>query len=159
MRIFARCCIALFFCLAACSSQTPELPPPAAPRATEIPSFIEAGQASWYGRGHNGKVTANGERFEMSEMTAAHRSLPFGTIVRVRNAATGKMVKVRINDRGPYEKHRVIDLSDRAARALGIRERGIAPVRLEVFASDQGEQMGSIQGDQTSTQKTAVSAP
>lgn len=138
MRIFARCFTALFFCLAACSSEQPASLPPT-PQASETPTFTQAGGASWYGRNHNGKVTANGERFDMQEMTAAHRSLAFGTIARVSNPAAGRIVKVRINDRGPYEKHRVIDLSDAAAKALGIHEKGVASVRIEVFASDQVE--------------------
>jgi rare lipoprotein A len=73
----------------------------------------------------------------MYQMTAAHRSLPLGTIVRVTNLATGKSVKVRINDRGPYYKGRVIDLSAAAASALGIARKGTARLRIEAFASDQ----------------------
>jgi rare lipoprotein A (peptidoglycan hydrolase) len=99
--------------------------------------FTQAGKGSWYGRWHQGRKTANGERFNMYQMTAAHRSLPLGTIVRVTNPATGKSVKVRINDRGPYYKGRVIDLSAAAARALGISKKGTARLQIEAFASDQ----------------------
>jgi rare lipoprotein A (peptidoglycan hydrolase) len=99
--------------------------------------FTQAGKGSWYGRWHNGRKTASGERFNMYQMTAAHPSLPLGTIVRVTNPATGKSVKVRINDRGPYYKGRVIDLSAAAARALGISKNGTARLQIEAFASDQ----------------------
>jgi rare lipoprotein A (peptidoglycan hydrolase) len=99
--------------------------------------FTQAGKGSWYGRWHQGRKTASGERFNMYQMTAAHRSLPLGTIVRVTNAATGKSVKVRINDRGPYYKGRVIDLSAAAAHALGISKNGTARLQIEAFASDQ----------------------
>jgi rare lipoprotein A (peptidoglycan hydrolase) len=99
--------------------------------------FAQAGKGSWYGRWHNGRKTASGERFNMYQMTAAHQTLPLGTIVRVTNPATGKSVKVRINDRGPYYKGRVIDLSAAAARALGISKKGTARLQIEAFASDQ----------------------
>jgi rare lipoprotein A len=148
MRTFARCLVALLFCLTACSSEPPE-PVPAPPaQASETPTFSQTGGASWYGPDHDGKVTANGEHFDMHEMTAAHRSLAFGTIVRVHSAATGRMVKVRINDRGPFEKRRIIDLSAAAAEALGIHEKGVASVHLDVFASDQGKQDEAAQGEQ-----------
>ena len=99
--------------------------------------FTQAGKGSWYGRWHNGRKTASGERFDMYQMTAAHQTLPLGTIVRVTNPVTGKSVKVRINDRGPYYKGRVIDLSAAAASALGISRNGTARLRIEAFASDQ----------------------
>lgn len=107
------------------------------PVPAERPIFAETGIASWYGKVHDGHLTADGEAFDMNAMTAAHRSLPFGTVVRVTNLANGRSIKVRINDRGPYIRSRVIDLSARAARALGIAERGIARVRIEELASDQ----------------------
>jgi rare lipoprotein A len=75
-------------------------------------------------------LTASGERYDKHALTAAHRTLPFGTLVRVRSARTGREVVVRINDRGPYARHRVIDLSSAAAAALGIKGRGIASVTL-----------------------------
>ncbi len=92
----------------------------------------EVGLASWYGREHHGKRTASGEPFDMETFTAAHQSLPFGTWVRVTHLATGRAVTVRINDRGPWVGGRVIDLSRRAAHALGILGNGVARVRLEV---------------------------
>jgi rare lipoprotein A len=113
------------------------LPPPSPPIAAERPSFSQEGLASWYGKAHHGHETANGERFDMRAMTAAHRTVAFGTVLRVTNLETAKVVKVRINDRGPYVDGRVIDLSARAARELGIGEDGVARVRIEIFASDQ----------------------
>ena len=81
---------------------------------------IQRGLASWYGPGFHGRVTASGERFNQHELTAAHKTLPFGTRVLVQNRRTGKQVVVRINDRGPYAHGRVIDLSKAAAQAVGM---------------------------------------
>jgi rare lipoprotein A len=81
---------------------------------------LETGIASWYGRQFQGRKTASGERFDMDALTAAHPNLPFGSWVRVRNLLNGRSVDVRINDRGPYIKRRIIDLSRAAARALGV---------------------------------------
>ena len=92
-----------------------------------------SGTASWYGPGFHGRTTANGERYNMYELTAAHRSLPFGTKVRVTNRKNGKSVVVRINDRGPYVGGRVIDLSRGAAQVVSMTEAGIAPVKLDVL--------------------------
>ncbi len=91
---------------------------------------IERGIASWYGPGFHGRPTASGERYDMKALTAAHRTLPFGTRVEVRNLDNGKSVVVRINDRGPFEKNRVIDLSQAAARAIGMIGPGTAQVEL-----------------------------
>ena len=84
---------------------------------TSLPAAAQSGAASWYGSGHR---TANGERFNPNGLTAAHRSLPFGTRVRVENTRTGRSVVVRINDRGPFVRGRIIDLSRGSARALGM---------------------------------------
>ena len=92
----------------------------------------ETGQASWYGKAHHGQRTANGERFDMHALTAAHRTLPFGTIVRVKDLKSGKSVNVRINDRGPFRRDRIIDLSYEAARKLGFISRGTARVAIAV---------------------------
>src|SRR5215203_179552 len=89
---------------------------------------IQTGAASWYGPGFHGKKTANGERFNTNALTAAHKTLPFGTQLRVTNERTGKSVVVRINDRGPYAHGRVIDLSKAAAEAVGIE--GVGQVTL-----------------------------
>lgn len=93
------------------------------------------GQASWYGAQFQGKRTASGERFDMTELTAAHRTLPFGTLVRVINPRNGRSVIVRINDRGPYAGQRIIDLSRTAAELIGIKARGVGRVRIEVLES------------------------
>jgi rare lipoprotein A len=85
-----------------------------------LPVSFQQGTASWYGPGFHNRLTANGERYNMNAMTAAHRTLPFGTMVLVKNTTTGEMVSVRINDRGPYVKGRIIDLSRAAAQKLGI---------------------------------------
>ena len=89
--------------------------------------------ASWYGPGFHGRRTASGERFDQNAMTAAHRSLPFGTKVEVVNPRNGRSVIVRINDRGPFISGRDFDLSRGAAKRLGILARGIARVRVEVI--------------------------
>jgi len=88
----------------------------------------QAGQASWYGPGFHGRRTASGETFNTNDLTAAHRTLPFGTRVRVVNKKTGRSVVVRINDRGPYAHGRVIDLSRASAQAIGIT--GVGSVEL-----------------------------
>lgn len=90
----------------------------------------QTGMASYY---RHGKVTANGERFNPGGMTAAHRSLPFGTKVRVVHLKTGRAVIVRINDRGPFVRGRIIDLSLGAARKIGLHNSGVAKVRVEVM--------------------------
>jgi rare lipoprotein A len=138
MRGYAALILLVGGCLAGCTATPPPVPPPppaAAPQ--ERASFTQIGTASWYGKAHAGRLTANGERYDMGAMTAAHRSLAFDTIVRVTNLANGRTVKVRINDRGPYAHGRILDLSAKAAAALGIATDGVARVRLEVFASDQ----------------------
>lgn len=98
----------------------------------------QRGLASWYGPGFHGRLTASGERFDSGDLTAAHRSLAFGTRVCVRSSVTGKMVVVRINDRGPFAKNRVIDLSQAAAKELGMVGLGIKPVELWALANDEG---------------------
>ena len=130
----------LMLALSGCAAQRmPAAPPAVHPVAVapERPTFSQVGIASWYGLQMHGGTTASGERFDMRAMTAAHRSLPFGTIVRVTDLGTRQVVKVRINDRGPLVPGRVLDLSKRAAKELGVDDDGTARVRLEVFASDQ----------------------
>lgn len=100
-------------------------------------SFVQRGVASWYGGRFHGRKTASGERYDQNGMTAAHKTLPFGSIVEVINHQNGKNVVVRINDRGPFYKGRVIDLSREAARILDMD--GIAPVTVKVVAGLQGE--------------------
>ncbi|HUX53088.1 MAG TPA: septal ring lytic transglycosylase RlpA family protein [Williamwhitmania sp.] len=95
------------------------------------PAFVQEGNASYYGSDFHGKRTANGEVFSKNKLTAAHPSLEFGTLVRVTNLANGKSVVVRINDRGPFSKNRIIDLSEAAAKKLDMVGAGTAKVRLE----------------------------
>ena len=90
------------------------------------------GLASWYGEFHHGRQTASGEVFDMTGLTAAHRTLPLGTRLRVTNLENGRIVRVRVNDRGPYVTGRILDLSHEAARLLDMVERGVAPVRLDI---------------------------
>ena len=95
--------------------------------------FVQKGIASWYGPDFHGKATSNGEVYNMNSMTAAHKTLPFGSVVRVTHQENGKSVTVRINDRGPFVGDRIIDLSHAAATELGIVETGTAPVNLRVI--------------------------
>jgi rare lipoprotein A len=95
--------------------------------------------ASWYGEEFAGRPTANGEIFDPETMTAAHRTLPFGTILDVTNLKNGRTTRIRINDRGPFVGNRIIDLSYAAARSLGMVEDGISRVRLEVVRLGKGE--------------------
>ncbi len=92
------------------------------------------GEASYYGRGFAGRPTANGETFKPAEMTAAHRTLPFGSKVRVTNTNNGRSIVVRVNDRGPYAHNRVIDLSQGAAEKIGMISTGTAQVKLELIS-------------------------
>jgi len=92
----------------------------------------QVGTASWYGRYFQGKPTASGEPYNMYQFTAAHRHLPLGTLVRVRNLSNGESVVVRVNDRGPMPKSRIIDLSYGAARSIGMSGAGIERVRLDI---------------------------
>lgn len=100
---------------------------------TQITEEKLASTASWYGPGFHGRRTASGEVFNSYDMTAAHRSLPFGTRVRVTNLNNGRSVTVRITDRGPYVAGRSIDLSEGAAHRIGLVSTGTAPIRLEVI--------------------------
>lgn len=97
------------------------------------PPEVQTGIASWYGTKFHGQSTASKEIYDMYDLTAAHRTLPFGTKVMVTNLNNGKSVKVRINDRGPFVKGRIIDLSYAAARILGMIGPGVAPVKIEVL--------------------------
>lgn len=129
----------LLAAVAACAPRLPVEPAPASASrgGAEQPSFSETGGASWYGRRHQGAKTASGERFDPKDLTAAHRTLPLGTRARVTVLDGGKSVTVRINDRGPHKRDRIIDLSAAAADSLDLRDDGVGDVRIEVFASDQ----------------------
>jgi rare lipoprotein A len=142
-----RAAAVLFLLAIACAGPRKEQKPPAAgeeenrggppppdirgPGRADAAPGVEEGLASWYGKQHHGRKTASGERFDMNGMTAAHRRHPFGTRIRVTDVETGNEVTVRVNDRGPYAKDRIVDLSKGAARRLGILERGVARVRVQ----------------------------
>lgn len=98
--------------------------------------WLQIGRASWYGRLFQGHETANGENFDMNDLTCAHRSLPMGSLVRVTNLNNNKTVVVRVNDRGPIARSRVVDLSYAAAKFLGFGGDGTARVRLELLKDD-----------------------
>ncbi len=115
--------------VAAAEPVTPEAPVPAAIVLEDAPD----GFASWYGEPFHGRRTASGERFDMHAYTAAHRSLPFGTILRVQNTKNGRVILVEVTDRGPFIKKRVVDLSYRAARHLGV---SVTSVELEALTAE-----------------------
>ncbi len=101
--------------------------------------YYQTGIASWYGREFNGKKTASGEKFDMNALSAAHRTLPFGSVVEVRNLANGKSVKVKINDRGPFRAKRIIDLSYAAGKKIGIVKSGEGKVGLIVLKKGKND--------------------
>jgi len=119
----------LVFTLSANDGDALNIPPPTGPKAVET----ETGIASWYGYPYHGRQGANGEVYDMDKLTAAHRTLPLGTWVRVVNLRNERAVEVRITDRGPFIDGRVIDLSRAAARAIDMMIAGIAAVRVEVI--------------------------
>ena len=116
---------------AGCAERQPTQPPQA-PASTQE-RFTQSGKASYYARMHHGQRTANGETHDQNALVAAHRSLPFGTRVRVTNQQNGKQVIVRINDRGPFRRGRIIDVSRAAAAQLDMLERGVVRVRIETL--------------------------
>ena len=107
--------------------------------------FYQKGMASWYGREFHGRTTASGEKFDMNALTAAHKTLPFGTVVEVRNLENGKSVKLKINDRGPYRGNRIIDVSFEAAKELNMLKAGEAKVGINVLR--MGDKNGVAEGD------------
>lgn len=123
--------VAATFVLSACAGKAP-------PGRPAPPGRIEKGEASWYGPTFHGRATASGERYNMLDLTAAHRSLPFQTYVRVTNLANGRRLVVRINDRGPFLRGRIIDLSYTAAKVLDMPETGTSRVTLEVIDPVKG---------------------
>jgi len=119
---------------------SPQAPSPQAPlskSSAHKPYFTQTGLAAFYGKALQGNTTASGATFNEARFTAAHRTLAFGTVLRVTNMDNGRSVKVSINDRGPNVKDRIIDLSYAAARALGMRKDGVVEVKLEAFPDDQ----------------------
>ena len=131
--------------VSACAGTEPEVIQPASVAKVVTPAMhkkaplsvrkVAVGEASWYGPKFHGRTTASGEPFDMNRMTAAHRTLPFGTRIRVINEKNGKSVVVRINDRGPFAGSRIIDLSRAAAEKIGLRGQGVGVVKLEVLSS------------------------
>lgn len=135
--------IALLVVFNGCVSTRPR---PASPSLNDV----STGLASWYGQEFAGRLTANGEVFDPMLFTAAHRTLPFGSIVQIRNPQNGKAVDVRINDRGPFINNRIIDLSYAAAEELGLVRAGVAPVEMMIV---------KLGGNERGTAATAKSAP
>jgi peptidoglycan lytic transglycosylase len=115
----------------------PPAPPPAVVNHAIVPRFVQTGLASWYGGRRSRRRTASGQRYDAEDLTAAHRTLPLETIVRVTNLENNRTVLVRINDRGPYVRGRIIDVSREAAKLLGMTREGVVPVRIEVLGQDQ----------------------
>ncbi len=126
--------ILLLFILMACGGGHRNIYPP----SSILKNYRLTGYASWYGPKFNGRRTASGEIFDMNKLTAAHNTLPFGTIVRVTNLRNGKSVVVKINDRGPFKKNRVIDLSYKAAKKIGMIRDGTAPVKITILKLGRG---------------------
>jgi rare lipoprotein A len=125
-----------------CARNKNAKPVPSAPLPAARPVNIgdsERGVASWYGHPYHGKQAANGEVFDMNAMTAAHRTMPFGTWLKVDNETNGKSVNVRITDRGPFVANRIIDLSRKAAEEIAMIGPGTAPVKLTVIETPRGE--------------------
>ena len=118
--------------LGACA--TARSPAPVGPPIEPVVGATETGEASWYGRAHQGRPTSSGEPFDMNKLTAAHPTLPFGSDLLVTNLRNGRSVRVRVNDRGPAVPGRIIDLSHAAAEALGYVQAGLAPVRIQVLS-------------------------
>lgn len=124
--------VAFGFLLSNCAARQPVIVKPAIPQTTW--RYHQTGIASWYGKRNSGGRLASGERYHVSYFTAAHRSLKFGTVVRVTNLRNGRSCVVRINDRGPFIRGRVIDLAYAPAKVIGLTSCGLAKVRLEVLA-------------------------
>jgi len=125
----------------------PEAPLAAPPSATALagPVYRETGVASWYGKDFQGRKTASGEIFDMYGMSAAHRTLPLGTVIRVTNLENYKSLKVKVNDRGPFVKNRFLELSYGAAKELGFLAQGTAPVKIEILEPVSGSALYTVQ--------------
>lgn len=153
MRRFMTIILAIGFAIPSLTAQNRPADPPAknSPKNAVIVKqksgkrhWYQIGKASWYGPHFQGKETASGETFDMYDLTAAHRDLPLGSLVRVTNLANHKQVTVRINDRGPVYRSRIIDLSFQAAKLLGLRSVGVQTVQLEVIAMPVDVAEGSM---------------
>ncbi|MGU7784510.1 septal ring lytic transglycosylase RlpA family protein [Burkholderia sp. PU8-34] len=106
----------------------------------DVSDFRQSGRASWYGRGFHGRRTANGERFNMNALTAAHRTLPLSSYIKVTNPTNGKWVVVKVNDRGPYKRGRVLDLSYAAAKVIGLIHAGTGRVKIEGLSPQEARE-------------------
>ncbi len=122
-------------------------------------AYSESGVASWYGPKFHGQPTANGESFDMNELSAAHRTLPLPSMVRVVNLDNGRSLALRVNDRGPFARGRIIDVSRRAAQLLGFRYRGTARVRVEIMADESRRLAALSQGGVIADGKGIAPAP
>jgi len=116
---------------------------------------FQEGYASWYGGKFHGRLTASGERFDTNMLTAAHKTLPFGTVVKVTNIANGRFTFVRINDRGPFVAGRIIDLSRAAAQEIGMLSMGVALVRLDIVSGGKNSSIFAVQIGAFKNQKNA----
>jgi peptidoglycan lytic transglycosylase len=121
-------------------------------------NYNETGIASWYGEQFHGKYTANGEVFDLNQVTAAHRTLPMPTVVRVTNLENGRSIAVRVNDRGPYARGRIIDMSRRSAQLLGFEGQGTAKVRVQIMVPES-IQAASLAGRRGTEPALAAAAP
>lgn len=117
-------------------------------------SYSEIGIASWYGPDFHSKKTANGEKYNMHSLTAAHRTLPLPSIVRVTNLENGRSLVVRVNDRGPYARNRIIDVSKKVAQLLGFMEKGTAKVKVEILEKESKNLKAALLGRGTVTEVT-----
>jgi len=108
-------------------------------------TYTETGIASWYGPGFHGRATANGETYDQNALTAAHRTLPMPSMVRVTNLENGRQLALKVNDRGPFAYNRIVDVSRRAAQLLGFEQQGTARVRVEIMA-DESRQLAMLHG-------------
>ena len=167
--------------LGACSSSSPEITDPPQKQAAAIInqggvykvgnpykvlgrwyypkedySYKEEGVASWYGPDFHAKRTANGEKYDMHALTAAHKTLPLPSIVRVTNLENGRSLVVRVNDRGPYARNRIIDVSKRVAQLLGFLEQGTAKVRVEVLEQESKNLKAALLGQPIESEVTAA---
>lgn len=168
------CLMALSLLLAACATKPPAPKPQAVPYKVgqpyqvagvwyyprEQPDYDETGIASWYGPDFNGKTTANGEMYDMNALTAAHKTLPMPTTVRVTNLENGRSILLRINDRGPFVNGRIIDVSRRGAQLLGFTGPGTAPVRVQnVSGGEKGAFVAARPNTSVEEQQMASAAP
>jgi len=136
-----------------------ETGPQATTEYTGSEKFYQKGLASWYGREFQGKTTASGERFNMNEYTAAHKELPFGTLVDIKNVKNGKTVRVKINDRGPYRDNRIVDLSYAAANELGFIRDGETMVGINIIQWGDGARKSAESASADITGRPSIVEP